>query len=609
MRERLQRAEQVLIARCPMALACAVFCCVSALLVFVLPFYVPVTFHPVISASYVAGFSNRAAAIAAAAMSVTAALWSMRRQQLTPHCSERSEVNTAGLPRLLVLATIALTMCVTALCGWALHVSGQRYLADAGYFIEQISKYVEHRGSLYSQIEFAYGPLLFYPTVFLQKLLHCSTFCTYFATLAMEQAIGLLEFAFVLNSLPLGFRARRLLFIAVAIGAISPLLGLNYTLFRYVTPVALLLLAGSLNSISVTAVVLAIAQMISFALSAEMGVAFAFGSTVLLVWKAKQLKAQWLLALGGPLVGGVCFAFTVGHAYFRMLAAFAGGALNLPVSPYPHLVVFLLCAVWLVPFAVGQALASPSPSTQPIVACYTFALALLPSSLGRCDPLHVFFNGLFFLVLSPLALRNARVHWKKIWAVVLVLFVGWQVIVTNRLFRFRSADTLSAVLPARGSQFLATLTGENTKFGRHLLSDSDDYQLDVNRLGKAVGSALVATPLEITPDVEDALKSSSHFQSSYFAYMVDTFSAPTEQRAIDEMNSAEWALVPRHYERPFLELPNNLQDLQGLPIPLPQRRNVPYVPGTAMEQNLKENWIAVDTLGPYSLLRHVCGSY
>jgi len=506
----------------------------------------------------------------------------------------------------IVTIAITLTSAFTALCGLAIHEAGLRYLADAGYFIEQISKHVEYGGALYSHVEFAYGPLLFYPTVWLQTLLHCGVFSAYFATLAIEQSIGLVELAYVLNSLPLRRTTRRFAFLLFALGAITPLLGLNYTLFRYLTPVVFLLLAANWKRILPSALTLAAGALISFGISAEIGLAFVAGSAALIAWNTESVGLPWLGTITGPVIGTLIFALTVGRAYFHILGAFAKGALNLPAAPYPHLLIFLFVVVWLAPLAFGRALALPDISTRSIVCCYAIGIAMLPSALGRCDPLHVFFSGLVLCLLSLVAVEHATPTLRKSWALCLLVFVSWQLVATNRLFRFRTADTLAAVLSPRVSTALAQVAGEDGPLGQHLEPVSMPvYQLDISRLERSIEHATVATPLEIPPEIENALKRSGHFESSYFAFMVNTFSAPAELRAIAGMNESEFALIPRSLDRPFIELPRNLQDLQGLSFPLPQRHGTPFFAGEAMANNIKQNWRIVDDLGPFLLLKRI----
>lgn len=603
-RDSFNTLERRLIALARPGTVCALVCVLTAVLVFVLPFAIPVAFQPVISASYVAGFNNHAAAFAAACVSLAMACWSWRRGRLLHATQPVVEDVKQRLSVQLITATIALTCALTGLAGWALHHSGQRYIADAGYFIEQMSTHAEYGRALYTQLEFAYGPLLFYPTVWLQRMLHCSMFTAYFVTLAAEQSLGLVELAYILDALPVRAGVRRFAFILFAIGALNPLLGLNYTLFRYLTPAVLLLLIARERRIGVSMLAIAVSEAASLGLSAEMGFGFAAGAAALMLYKATARGPRWLVALAAPAIGALLFIVTAGRAYFHMLGAFAKGTLNLPVAPYPHLLIFLFAVVWLAPLVVGSMMAVADERAYGVVACYAFSVALLPATLGRCDPIHVFFDGLVFCLLSLAAVTHTSTLRRDLWALCVLVFVLWQAGITNRLFRFRTADTLSDVLPARISAVLVRAAGEESTLGEHLEpSDEPEYQLDLRRLEKSVGAATVATPLEIPPSVEAALKSSRHFQSSYFAFTVDTFSAAAERKKIEEMNLSEWALVPEAYGRPFIELPGNLQDLQGFSSGFPRRHSVPFLAGDAMAANLRKSWRRVDQLGPYLLLQ------
>ena len=590
--------------RLPLVSACIFVCLLAAVLIFALPFAIPVQFHPSISASYMAGFNNRAASIAAAGISLTVAWWSWRRHELLPTSKSLDATRKKPISWLFLNAAIVLTCASTALAAWAIHRAGQRYIADAGYFIEQMSSRAEFGGTLYTQLEFAYGPLLFYPTVWLQRLLHCSMFTAYFLTLAVEQSVGLLELGCILSSLPVRTSLRRIAFVLFAVGAINPLLGLNYTLFRYLTPVALLVVIGRTKRPYLATIALAVCQVVSLGISAEMGFGFAAGSAALLLYKARGRDLRWLLALIGPAVGTVLFVVTVGRSYFHMLGAFAEGALNLPVAPYPHLLIFLFAVVWLAPLAVGRSLSVTDGTSDAIMACYGFSVAVLPSALGRCDPLHVFFVGAPFCLLSLATLSEATSFWRKTWSLFLFAFALWQIGMTNRLFRFRTADTLSQTLPPRISTALAGAVGEDGRLGSHLAPNGfPPYELEIPQLEEAAGGEKVATPFEITVQDEVALKRTHHFAPSYYAFMVDTFSDSAENKKIQEMNRSGWALVPAIYDRPFIETPLNLQDLQGISFPFPIRHPIPFLAGALLAANLRDCWVEVDELGPYRLLK------
>ena len=587
---------------------CLLVCAVAAVLIFSLPLAIPVSYVAAISASYVAGYNNRAAAILTAIIGVSVLLASWRFQPQTRSSPPAADL-ADGVGPILTVVVIAVSCAFFAAFGRMLFLSHQRYIADTGYFIEQMSAHAETGRRLYRSLEFAYGPVLFFPTVWLQHWLHCNWLTAYFSTLALEQTTGLLELAFLLNRLPIRPTDRRFGFVLLAVGALNPLLGLNYTLFRFLTPFFLLVLASQSSGLLTSMAVIAVGEVLCLGISAEIGVAFATGAFAFGFWLG--LRRNWF-SLGicfAPLLGVVIFFLLSGGAYLQMLRSFAKGALNLPVAPYPHLLIFLFAAVWLVPQFLGQEMGGTHPSQRGMVACYAGSIGLLPVALGRCDPLHVFFNGAMLLVLSLAAIRLQRPAVRAIWLSALVLFVLWEQGVTNRLFRFRTADTLSLTvmpqLPAALQDAAVALVGSDTPLADHLQPNwpGDEYKLDLGRLEQHVGNAAVATPLEITPTVEAELKRSHHYRSGYYAFTVDLFSAPSELRKIQDLNRSEWALIPTGYAQPFIELPGNLGDLQGFTFPYRTRHPVPFQAGKAFDANLQQRWTAVDHLGPYTLLR------
>ena len=148
------------------------------------------------------------------------------------------------------------------------------------------------------------------------------------------------------------------------------------------------------------------------------------------------------------MLGAAVFLLLAGRSYLYMLHSFAKGALSLPVAPYPHLLIFLFAVVWLVPFAIGESLGSNEPISVRMAACYALGIGLLPAALGRSDPLHVFFNGAGLLVLSLAAIRSYPRSLRTAWLAALVLFIGWQQWVNNRLLLDRSTDTVRiAIMP------------------------------------------------------------------------------------------------------------------------------------------------------------------
>ena len=583
----------------------------TVLLVFLLPLAIPVPFRPTISASYIAGFNNGVAAVAAAIIGVAVLLWSWwhHRHDAGPEQSLAEPGRRIG--PVLTTVAILLTCTFSVLAGWMLRQSNLRYIADTGYFIEQMSAHVETGRPLYTGLEFAYGPLLFYPTVLLHHVLRCGWLRAYFLTLAMEQSIGILLVVYLLNTWPMLGWHRRFGLLLFAFGALNPLLGLNYTLFRFLTAFAVLTYAAQRRTILTSAAVLGVGEILLLGISAEQGVAFVLAGLVLAGLRAYSRGYKWLTVAVGPILGACVFGLTVGRPYFHMLKSFSKGTLSLPVGPYPHILIFLFAIVWIVPYALGAQLFSSDPTRQSMTVCYGMGLGLLPAALGRCDPLHVFFNGAGVLLLSLACIRFRAPSLRACWVGALVILVGWQHWVNNTLYQNRTADTVRLALMWRLPDWLRSDVFKAVDLYDPALSlrlrpgpGDRAYELDTSMLEDSVGAAAVATPLEITPSVEAALKRTGHYRYGYYAFSVDVFDAGSVERRNRNLNTADWMLLPIGFPPPFIETPQDIGALQGFLFPYAMRHPIPFDPGGIFAQNLEEHWTKVEDIGPYTLFKN-----
>lgn len=564
--------------RWPLARAGLVVGGLTAFLVFVLPLLVPVPFVQTVSASYVAGFNNRVAILSAAGIGALVLLWSWWRPAAVD-----AEVEETRITWRLVAPIVAATCLFTLCAGWLVARSHLRYLADAGYFMEQLAAHGDYGRALYTQLEFAYGPLLFYPAVWVHAVLRGSWTASYFTALALNQVVGLLLLAYVLNALPMRARDRRVLFVLLAVGAINPLLGINYTFFRFLTPLATLLFATRTPNLTRTTLLLAVGQGLQLGISPEMGFIFLFTTVVFAGLAAWKRGARWLLVAAAPPFGAALFLLVAGPSYLRMFQSVAHGALHLPVAPYPHILIFLFALVWLVPLALGPMLRSQGHEGIRIVSCYVLSVALLPAAFGRCDPLHVFFNGAGILILSVVATRRLTPRLRHAWLAALLGLVVWVHWVNDGLYADRTADTLRLALTDK------------------VHPDDLDYVLDVPGLERVVGAATVAIPNEVSLPVEEAMKGSGHYPADYNAFFVDVMDPVAEQAKIERLNRAEWALVPAALDEPFLETPANIDEVQGFVFPYPLRHPVPYHVEQLFFENLESKWTPVQEFGPYTL--------
>jgi hypothetical protein len=161
------------------------------------------------------------------------------------------------------------------------------------------------------------------------------------------------------------------------------------------------------------------------AMSPEMGIAGAAG---LLAYAF----AVWL-AGSGPLAGACvvgcllsfCVFAAVGSAYFLSVLAFASGGHNFPIYANAHNVVLVAAAIFTLPRLIAAALRDRSDPRAPLaVGLAVSGGMLLPAALGRCDPGHVYFNGMlpFTMMFAATAFSRplTRYAW---WASYGILFI------------------------------------------------------------------------------------------------------------------------------------------------------------------------------------------
>ena len=580
----------------------------AALLIFVLPLHVPMKLTQTVSASYLAGFNNSVALFSAAGLSVLVlclTFWFRRRRDLvSPLLSERD------LDGWFVGAVVLGSAVVLGVCGSLVAASHLRYLGDAGYIIEQATVRRDTGRPLYTQLEFAYGPLLLFPEIWVSRLLHCSMTAAYFTVLMVESSFGLLMMAFVLGQIPMRAPLRRAALALFALGAITPHLGLNYTFFRFVSPYAVLLVAARERRMWRCAALLCAGEALEVLISPELAFALAVGVLVFGLLRAWQRGWPWLVVALSPVLMLAAVLLTFGRPFLHMTASFSRGALSLPVGPYPHILVLVVALVWLVPVALGRSLDLQDELSARLLAVYAMSLAFLPAALGRCDPLHVMFDGVGMLMLSMFAISTASRRLQLTWVGCVAVLVLWSQFANQRPFELRTATVLRQTVmvhvpPAVKTPLLHLLARKRLDLASVLAqAPQPDFHLNMTALQQRVGTAPVATPMEISPAVEEQLRATHHYAPGYYAFGVDEMNAAAEQRSIGEMNACPWALLPTETSEDNPHTLANLAMFQGIGLPYKQRNTMSFHPHEAFERNLAQNWTAVQRFGPYVLYRN-----
>lgn len=552
--------------------------------VFILPFLFPLKV-PVFSPVYTAGGNNRVGAMLAAAVSMVTALLCWRfgfypQPAAMPQAQRRPEDLRWILGAGLVVAL------ATAVLGVPMATKGVFY-GDAGYFLTQLRSGLVLHGRLYRDFEFAYGPLLYaWPALFVRVLapLHVSAAMAYVVSLCAMELVGTAMLFYTARALPMRRGMQLTAFLVLCVVTLDPQLGLNYTAFRFICSITSLVVLSRQVRPGRAAATAALCAVVNFAVSPEMGVAFVAGACALCAYRASTAGVRWLLPAAAALAGAGLFSALVGPDYFRTLKEFASGGYSMLLEPAPHIYFLLLCAIGLAPTVAATVLADRAsrdraPVNGLLLGTFVAGLALLPAALGRCDPLHVSFNGLPLFLLSFVALDRCRLPVRRVGVVLALLFTVYCV----------------------AQEYALNLGGLKTLAGREVDWPND---ADLPRLSRVLGKNQVSFPWNTTLRLADQLAARGQYHPLYLC--IGPVDDAAERRLVAEVRQADYALSPNR-----LGLVNeNKINNSGMRFRLRfgyryREKREPHLQGALMLQELQANWRRVDTFGEYDLYRKV----
>lgn len=548
----------------------------TAIGVFVLPFAFPPS-RPSLSAAYTAGFNNRVAAVAAVLIAVLsfALTWRFRLFPSRTQDSDREPV-----PFWLLVTCVAACATFTAVIGYLL-CSVEMASVDNRYFLEymdDVSRYHQH---IYLDFSFIYGPLLLYFPLFVAWLLrpfHIGIEGSYYVALTLANVLGLVLLWLTLEALPLNRKAKSITLCLFTIVSMSPVMGLNYTLIRFLAPFSTLLFASRIKNPLIVALAFFLGQCLQLGISPELGLAFAAGACFYALSMAAKHGPAWIPAIVAPLLGAATFLPLAGPHYLDSMRKFSHGDFNLVVEPLGYIILFLVATVWLVPRMLAGTLRQRRPEAVLFASLFLVSLALVPPAFGRCDPLHVFFNGAGMFLLASVAICEYSEYARKAWFFCFACSVMWMQLV-NLVHR---PDVKLAI-------------------GLHPV-DLPQNGVDISRLEPIIGDAKISAPFPVPLGVENDLKRNGNFfpDRESFNLLVTNPEAETARAA--RMDLTQWALIPKKDPR-YTETPSNTSPILGIGYKFYPRRRAPYVYGAILFRELETNWTRVATVGDWVIYR------
>ncbi len=546
---------------------------------FVLPFFFP-GHTPIFSRAYTAGANNRVAVLAVAIISVGVSLlcWKLRvgTSRPTPAAS--------GNPSLRTLTWGLAAMLAFTFGLGAFVIRNGFFYSDAGYFLTQIRTGLVFHKTLFRDFEFPYGVLLFeWPATFIRffTAIRLSAVSGYITSLAAAEVVGTAMLFYTVRALPMRRTFKTWAFGLIVFGALDPLLGLNYSLLRFVLPLAAAVLLARQQSIFRATAVATVAEVLCLATSPELGVAFGGAALLYGCFRAFTSGSGWATVSAGSVVGAGLFALAAPPYTFATMGKFAGGGFNLILQPVPHALCLLIAVVALAPLAVAWEVRQGGYPSHVLFLLYAVSLGMLPSALQRCDPLHAFFSGLGAYLLAFVAIDKADSTWRKRG----LAFLAFAFVYTQAQDFFFYRQLL--VETVRGVAEYDTLDAST-----------------VRRLQTRLATDRVIFPWILPLRLTDTLTASHQFEPDFFCVM--PLDHASEQLKVEEMRRARYAMVPANWKLAVTDDIDNGGFKRWLRLGYTYKiRRAPYVAGAQMEDELRTNWQPDGSYGPYTLYRRV----
>jgi len=411
---------------------------VAAVGVFPLPWYVG-AIRVVPGESYALDFNNRFAILAlgvALLLAIVASRLGTASRQALGWLTDP----VVPVPQWRDGRTEYLTLCAWALI-WSLILWGWgAYLVDPAWceargFLQALDLMAAGRKP-YGDFMFNYGPATLYVPYAISWLTQgdVSFEYAYLVTLIAFTLVGFAALFVVLQALALGESARWVsLFLGLA-GWSQISMGLNGAPLRFlVVPSSLVLVHAAIRarqqagtSAHLTAFVASGGAMAAAALmSPEMAIA----GVAACVAYAFALALAGTVGLALSCLSGVLFLVllivAIGPDYFLSVFAFASGGGNFPIYPNAHNVALVAVSMYVIPNMIAAALRERRDPRAPLSLALAVAGGmLLPAALGRCDPGHVYFNGLVpFTMMFAVTARKGPFLRRSWWCIYGLLFI------------------------------------------------------------------------------------------------------------------------------------------------------------------------------------------
>ncbi len=390
-------------------------------LIFTLPYFVPVRMAA--SPSYVLGYNNQFGVLLLL-MSLVVGVFIAKGSDF--QFLRRSEPKP--VPVKILYAALLLVFFA---CG-AMYLLAGRFdgFGEFAYEIDRIRLVADGRAP-YVHFEWPFGVSLLYMPLLISRATGLNIIQSYFAFWLVNCLLGVVCLFALVNLVDYPTSRRSAIFIALvaALSSTIVFMGTHYGFLRQVAPLlGVLIVSNTLRSGGRKAQYRSVFISITFAallllLSPETAIALALACGFMLFYAGGRSGDP--LQLGGAVLAVIAFAGLFAIAYrlgaLNTLLASGGGADSFPILASLHIVLFFgataICAFYL------YRRLSEGSANDNTFALLLYSIPMLAPALGRCDPTHVFLNGLGIFIAVLFYLSNSLKFWKLCSFIVIFVFI------------------------------------------------------------------------------------------------------------------------------------------------------------------------------------------
>ena len=387
--------------------------------VYLLPYLVPV--HDGLSFSYLVGFSNRTAVLLLLSFILGFALWT---RGLGLRLPDPADPTGASYWR---IGAVAIVLSAFGCAFFWLFARSVAPLMESQYFLDRYAMF-GMGARLYRDFEFDYGPLMFYPSIWIARLCHISLGNGYFLSWGLQWALGTWALWKMVAGAARGTRHGRTIFLLLLAFFLTglPDSGMNYTPLRFC---ATLLFALGIHSLFARgASIFAIFGLASAGATAlllyspEQGIAFTIGTIFFFAVCVRPARTSLLVGLGAfAIIMSIVFWLALRSGVLGNVADVGGGGLDFPLLfSFQSLVLLLLLLVAGCAFIASL---RAHTSQGPLLYLICLSIVSAPAAFSRADIGHIIINTLGALIAALVVLSQYRTIWRWTWPAFAIMIL------------------------------------------------------------------------------------------------------------------------------------------------------------------------------------------